>query len=297
MTQILNNNILLLSKSQEFKEYLINEGFKALSILRGVVISNSITSPPATPNQDDFYIVPPASTGDWAGQTNQIAYPATDYNGTLMGWQFYAPYNGLFLWLVGTGLIFYDGADWITTSVTPGGGTLPDQTGQAGKYLKTGGGVASWETVQNEVFTGLTLGETTTPTTGADQVKLYAKADGRIYYRKESNGNEHLLKEDQPIPFFIPTPIQGTIVRYKNNAGAKVLVEANHQLDSGSAQFSVSISGSPVTGLTGITSNTSDTTTAASGANTVAAGAIVTLTYTAVTSPFNSRIQLYLRDA
>lgn len=297
MTQILNNNILLLSKSQEFKEYLINEGFKALSILRGVVISNSTTTPPTTPNQDDFYIIPPASTGAWAGQTNKVAYPATDYNGNLTGWNFYAPYNGLFLWLVGTGLIFYDGTDWVTTSVTPGGGTLPSQSGQAGKYLKTGGGVASWESVQSEIFTSVAMGETTTPTTAADQIKLYAKADGRVYYRKESNGNEHLLKEDTAIPFFIPAPITGTIVRYKNNAGPKILVEANHQLDSGSAQFTVSIAGTPVTGLTGITSNTSDTTTASSGANTVAAGAIITLTYTGVTSPFNSRIQLYLRDA
>jgi hypothetical protein len=297
MTQILNNNILLLSKSQEFKEYLINEGFKALSILKGVITSNVITAPPGSPDPDDFYIVPTGATGDWAGKTNQIAYPATDYNGNPTGWQFYSPYEGLFLWLVGTGMIYYDGTDWQNTSITPESGVIPSQASQSGKYLKTSGGVAAWEFVQNEVFTGLILGETTTPTTGADQVKLYAKADGRIYYRKESDGNEHLLKEDKVIPFFIPAPIQGTIVRYRNRSSAKVLVEANHQSDSGASQFTVAIDGTPVTGLTGITSNTSDTTTAASGANTVAAGAIVSITYDSVTTPFNSRIQLYLRDA
>jgi hypothetical protein len=157
--------------------------------------------------------------------------------------------------------------------------------------------VAAWASLAEELFPTLTFSETTTPTTGADQVKLYAKADGRIYYRKESNGTEHLLKEDKVIPFFIPAPIQGTIVRYRNRSSAKVLVEANHQSDSGASQFTVAIDGTPVTGLTGVTSNTSDTTTAASGANTVATGAIISITYDSVTTPFNSRIQLYLRDA
>jgi hypothetical protein len=49
--------------------------------------------------------------------------------------------------------------------------------------------------------------------------------------------------------------------------------------------------------LTSISSSTSDTDTTATALNTIATGALVVITYEAVTSPINSRIQLYLRDS
>jgi hypothetical protein len=183
------------------------------------------------------------------------------------------------------------------TGITPGGGTLPDQTGQDGKFLKTTGGVAVWSSVQNEVFQGLTLGETSTPTTAADQIKLYLKSDGKIYYRKESNGAEHLLKEDDVIPFYVPFLSAGMVLRYRNNGNTKLLVSVNHQTDSGAATFSVAINGVAVGGLSGITVGTTDTTTTATSSNSVPVGALISLSFDGVTSPVNCRTQLYLRDA
>ena len=297
MTEILNDNILLLEKSQEFKEHLINEAIKALSILQKPIISINLTTPPTSPNEDDFYIVPSGATGAWSGKTNKIAYPAVNTLGAITGWNFYEPFEGLHSWLIGTGLVFFDGTDWQTIDIGLGGGILPSQTGEDGKYLKTISGVSLWSSIQNELFSSLKLGETTTPSTGADEIKLYVKSDQRIYYRKESDGNEHLLKEDDVIPFFIPTPVNGLVVKYRNKGNAKILVSANHQTDSGTATFSVSINGTNVTGLTSISSSTSDTDTTATAANTIATGALVVITYGAVTSPINSRIQLYLRDS
>lgn len=115
MTKILDNNILLLAKSQEFKEVLINEAIRALSVLRAVVISRTITSPPATPAADHFYIVSVGSTGAWANKTNKIAYPVIDVNGSAVSgqWNFYDP-TGIVFCASEVAFLRWTGAIWDT---------------------------------------------------------------------------------------------------------------------------------------------------------------------------------------
>lgn len=114
MGRILNNNVLLLTKAQEYKETLINEAIKATSVLRLPIQSRTLTSPPANPNEDDFYIVPAGATGAWANKTDQIAYPVVNLQGVIAPgqWKFYQPFEGLLVWVIGEGLAAYQDNSW-----------------------------------------------------------------------------------------------------------------------------------------------------------------------------------------
>lgn len=115
MPKILNNNIQLLDKGQKVKEVLINELAKSLSVLKGVVISRAIATPPTNPSVDSFYIVPSNGSGVWSGNTNKIVYPATDNAGTVISgsWKYLTPYSGLIIYCLDeSGNLLFNGTSW-----------------------------------------------------------------------------------------------------------------------------------------------------------------------------------------
>ncbi len=60
----------------------------------GPVIDNTLTAPPTSGDDGDVYIVPSGASGDWAGQTNNIAELAgVNTSGNLI-WNFYTPVSG-----------------------------------------------------------------------------------------------------------------------------------------------------------------------------------------------------------
>lgn len=61
------------------------------------VISASITSPPADPNNGDCYIVPPGASIPWGpSEENYIARWKSEGEGAT--WEYYAPKNGWLAW-------------------------------------------------------------------------------------------------------------------------------------------------------------------------------------------------------
>ncbi len=75
------------------------------------VISRTISAPPGSPVKGDRYIVGSAPTGDWAGQTNKIAW----YDGA--EWVFDAPTEGWQTWVVDENKQYvYDGSSWFTAT-------------------------------------------------------------------------------------------------------------------------------------------------------------------------------------
>lgn len=116
MTKILNNNILLLEKSQEFKEVIINQGIRSLVILSGVIQDKDLNSPPGSPDPDDFYIVGSSPTGAWSGHAKQIALPALSSTNTVVSgqWDFLLPFEGLRVFVLDESLNYqFNGTSWI----------------------------------------------------------------------------------------------------------------------------------------------------------------------------------------
>lgn len=90
------------------------------------VISSTINTPPATPNDGDAYLLlGGALTGAWIGHDGSVAVWDTQVttNGTntqVPAWVFYTPNAGWLVWTIATNsLAVFDGSAW--GSVTQGG--------------------------------------------------------------------------------------------------------------------------------------------------------------------------------
>lgn len=90
--KILNNNLLLLDKSQQYQEEVINSIALGLTALNRSLISTTLTTPPSNPANESLYLVATGATGNWTGKDGKIAQY---YDGQL---SFYTPYNGLIIW-------------------------------------------------------------------------------------------------------------------------------------------------------------------------------------------------------
>jgi len=101
--------------AQAQKHVTHNEAIRALDCLvQLAVISQTLTTPPATPAEGDRYIVPSAASGDWSDQTNKIAAYQDG------AWAFYAPKEGWLAWVTSANVLaIYAAGTW---SALPSGG-------------------------------------------------------------------------------------------------------------------------------------------------------------------------------
>ena len=82
------------------------------ALVQALVISRTLTAPPASPAEGDTYIVAASPTGAWAGQAQAMA----QYLGGT--WRFYAPQTGWNCFdQAGAQFIFFNGTAW---TVMPG---------------------------------------------------------------------------------------------------------------------------------------------------------------------------------
>lgn len=103
-----NLKIDLLEQSQAQKEITVNEAIVMLdSLMNKGAVDKDLSTPPASPNSGDLYIVADGSTGDWNGEDGKIALYEN-------GWKFIEPNEGMNLWLNDEDKIyFYNGATWL----------------------------------------------------------------------------------------------------------------------------------------------------------------------------------------
>jgi hypothetical protein len=81
-----------MSASQAQKEVVFNEALLAFdSLFRGVVISAALSTPPASPNEGDTYIIAGGASGAWSAQDHNIAF-------YFNGWQFVTAKNQMRLY-------------------------------------------------------------------------------------------------------------------------------------------------------------------------------------------------------
>jgi hypothetical protein len=84
----------------------------------GPVLENTVTTPPSSPEDQDRYIVPSGSTGEWSGQTNTIA----EWSDSELAWGYYTATTGdrtIVTTGVNAGNVYqYSASTWVQVSLS-----------------------------------------------------------------------------------------------------------------------------------------------------------------------------------
>ncbi len=112
----------LLFASQFQKEFFVNEAHRLLDALAHPAVEGLGSTPPATPQEGDAWLVTATAQGDWVGQEDKLA---AHIGGS---WLFVPPQLGMQVYRKDIGqLTFYSGAWGLATEpTTPSGGTTVD---------------------------------------------------------------------------------------------------------------------------------------------------------------------------
>lgn len=111
-----NLNLKFIMQNQSQKEVTVNEALLVLDMLHNNgVIKIGETTPPASPNDSDMYVVGSGATGDWSGQDGNIGYYYTG-----KGWQFITPKEGMTLWCSDEDRLYvFNSRKWVTANSNP----------------------------------------------------------------------------------------------------------------------------------------------------------------------------------
>lgn len=114
MSETPNLALPLLASAQAQKHVTVNEALTRLDLLTwSTAVSQSVSTPPASPTDGDRYIVPAGATGDWSGQSTKIA---AWVNG---GWEFLSPIFGCRVGVVDDfSIAVFDGVEWRTDGLS-----------------------------------------------------------------------------------------------------------------------------------------------------------------------------------
>lgn len=105
--------ITLIEQAQAQKEVSVNEALLRMdALLNTGAKDKDLAAPPSSPAEGDVYIVAASATGDWTGQSGNLAY----FNQI---WRFIAPREGLTLWVNDEDKAYsYNGSVWVENTVS-----------------------------------------------------------------------------------------------------------------------------------------------------------------------------------
>ena len=126
MSETARLGLPLVQPSQAQKHVIVNEALTRIdAVAQMVLVSRSVTVPPAPVVEGAAYAVPAGAAGDWAGQDGRVAVGASG------GWMFVAPAVGWRGWIADEAAVaVFDGVDWVSgaVSVTAHGAGLVHRT-------------------------------------------------------------------------------------------------------------------------------------------------------------------------
>ncbi len=101
--------LVLLESAQAQKEITVNEALVRLDRLcLPVVKDKDLATPPASPLEDDVYLVGASATGDWSGREDHIAY----YDQI---WRFIVPQDRMRVLVADESVFYvYNGSAWVS---------------------------------------------------------------------------------------------------------------------------------------------------------------------------------------
>lgn len=149
-------------------------------LLHPTIISDTVTTPPAGPAEDDAYFLPVGVVGAWSTNANKIAA----YQGG--AWQYYTPLVGTRIYIVSRDGFFWWNGTSLTPEVTSGaGGTfvqtvaghLPDLAGNVALVI---GDIAGAAPLSSPAFTGVPQAPTAAVHTNNTQIATTNYVDRAI---------------------------------------------------------------------------------------------------------------------
>ena len=141
------------------------------------VISSTLSTPPASPSDQDTYIVAAGATGAWAGQSNNIAIWSSFYR----IWFFIIPRTGWFVYITSTSyLVVWNGAAW-TSSVSY-------STGVRGSFTLNANATTTTVTNANCLSTSVVIPSPLTADAANDMALMwFAPANGSFVVNHANN--------------------------------------------------------------------------------------------------------------
>ncbi|UWQ04548.1 DUF2793 domain-containing protein [Aliiroseovarius crassostreae] len=194
-----NLSLPYIQASQAQKHVTHNEGMRRLdAVVQLSVTSASSATPPGSPENGQRFIIPSGATGDWAGQTGNIAVFEEN------AWVFLSPATGWISFVEDTAKPqVFDGASWVELSTTPDTQNLPlvgvnasaDPTNRlsvsspASLFNNEGNGhqikvnKASSGDTASLLFQTNWSGRAEMGTTGSDNFEIKVSADGSSFHQ------------------------------------------------------------------------------------------------------------------
>ena len=224
--------------AQAQKHITHNEAIRALDALVQIGVQDKdLTSPPASPNDGDNYIVASGATGEWAGHDGQLA--AFQDN----GWMFYAPRAGWLAWVMDENqLNVHNGSNWQIFSggsSQPGASSLLNLSPHGAEtrfeiaeeeLSLSGSHVESTITIPNRAIVFGVSSRTTQAISGANSY------DCGIASEQDKYGGSLSIAEGatnsgvtSPTAFYSPTPIRIT-ANGSDFTGGKVRIAIHYML-------------------------------------------------------------------
>ncbi len=160
--------------------------------IRGLEWQDSVKSkdqatPPASPSNDDRYIVPSGATGVWSGKTNEIAHRNNS------AWEFYTPQTGWSIYIDAENKNYvFNGSTWVRSGEA-------NQTVTAGNGL-TGGGSGDNISIAVGAGNGVSVAANTVSAKAGkgisvDAAGVNADVDGVSIVLDSSNGNKITISQ------------------------------------------------------------------------------------------------------
>lgn len=150
--------IALLEQAQAQKEVTVNMALMRIdALLNSSVVDKDLTTPPATPEEGDVYIVPSGAGGAWSGHEKEVAYFEQI-------WRFITPNEGLMLWVQDEDVFYvFDGSNW---GVSASGGGEGGEANTGANANGDAGGVFKSKSSASLVFNNIVAGSNVTVTGG-----------------------------------------------------------------------------------------------------------------------------------
>lgn len=149
------------------------------ALLNCYLVSDSVTTPPGSPAENDAYFVPALATGAWSTQTGKIAA----YQGGT--WQYYTPAVGTRCYVASRSNFYWWNGSSLTAEATSGGtsgvltvaGHSPDGFGNVSLVVADISGAAP---LSSPALSGVPTAPTASPLTRNTQLATTAYADNAV---------------------------------------------------------------------------------------------------------------------
>lgn len=190
-------------------------------------LSNTITTPPASPALGDVYIVPTGATGTWSAAVGKVAV----WNGTT--WVFITPKNGWHFYIVSSGDYYrYSGSAWVLNTSQPLNANL---TAYAGLTLAADKGVYATGAEALSTYTLTGFGRSMAGAADAGATRALLSLGTAAVVNTGTSGNTIPLLSQSNIWSGVQTHSNAAVIMQTNSDTASTAPQMTYQRSGGTS--------------------------------------------------------------